>query len=110
MFKNYFKTAFRNLSRNKIYSFINIAGLSLGLAAAMLIMLFVKDEVSYDRFHKNLDNTYLIGRKVISNNDGSMVGSDGYTGYVHGLEFKQQIPGVDAFVRMQLGQVNYKIR
>jgi len=45
MFKNYFKTAFRNLARNKIYSFINVAGLSLGVACAMLIMLYVKDKV-----------------------------------------------------------------
>ncbi len=42
MLKNYFKTTFRNLARNKIYSFINIAGLSFGLTCAMLIMLYVK--------------------------------------------------------------------
>ena len=63
MFKNYFKTAFRNLARNKVYSFINIAGLSLGLACAMLIMLYVKDEVSFDRFHKNVNNIYRIVSK-----------------------------------------------
>jgi len=49
MIKNYFKTAFRNLLHNKVYSLINIAGLSLGLCCAMLIILYVKDEVSYDR-------------------------------------------------------------
>ncbi len=54
MFKNYFKIAWRNLQRNKVYSFINIAGLSMGLACAMLILLYVKDEVSFDRFHKNV--------------------------------------------------------
>lgn len=64
MFKNYFKTAFRNLARNKIYSFINIAGLSTGLTCAMLIMLYVKDEISFDRFHKNADNIYWIGSKM----------------------------------------------
>ena len=60
MFKNYFKIALRNLARNKIYSFINIAGLSIGLACAMLIILYVKDEVSLRRFHKNVNNIYRI--------------------------------------------------
>ena len=64
MFKNYFKTAFRNLERNKVYSFINIAGLSIGLACAMFIMLYVKDEVSFDRFHKNVNNIYRIAKKI----------------------------------------------
>ena len=58
MFKSYFKTALRNLQRNKVYSFTNIIGLSLGLACAMLIILYVKDEVSYDRFHSNVGNIY----------------------------------------------------
>ena len=66
MFKNYFKTAFRNLVRNKVYSFINIVGLSLGLASAMLIILYIKDEVSYDRFHKN------VGNYIVSLRRGSM--------------------------------------
>ena len=50
MIKNYIVTAFRNLSRNKVLSFVNIAGLSIGLACTMLIMLFVNDEFSYDKF------------------------------------------------------------
>ena len=57
MHKNYFKTALRNLLRNKIYSFINITGLSLGLACAMLIMLYVRDDVRYDRFHRFVADT-----------------------------------------------------
>jgi putative ABC transport system permease protein len=63
MFKNYFKAAIRNLTHNKVYSFINIAGLSVGLACAMLIILYVKDEVSYDRFHKNASQIYLVAVK-----------------------------------------------
>ena len=65
MFKNYFTVAWRNLSRNKIYAFINIAGLSIGLACAMLIILYVKDEVSYDRFHKNADRIYRVNQTFI---------------------------------------------
>ncbi|HVZ95854.1 MAG TPA: ABC transporter permease [Chitinophagaceae bacterium] len=56
MFKNYFKTAWRNIRKNKLYSFINILGLSLGIATCFIIMLYVQDELSYDRFNKNADN------------------------------------------------------
>lgn len=53
MFRNYLNTAFRNLSRHKIYSGINIFGLALGLAAFWMIVLYVADEVSYDRYNIN---------------------------------------------------------
>ena len=53
MIKNYFKTAWRNLRRNKLFSFINILGLSIGIATCFIIMLYVQSELSYDRFHKN---------------------------------------------------------
>ena len=55
MLRNYLKIAFRNLQRNTVYSFINIAGLAVGIACSILIMLWVWDEVSYDRFHRNAD-------------------------------------------------------
>jgi putative ABC transport system permease protein len=55
MFKNYFKTAFRNLFRNKTYAVINIGGIAIGLTAFWLITLYIADEFSYDRFHKNAD-------------------------------------------------------
>ena len=55
MFKNYFKTAWRNLRKNKVYSIINIAGLAIGMAACIVILLFVFYEKSFDRFHtKNI--------------------------------------------------------
>lgn len=60
MFKNYFVIAFRNLQRNAVYSFINIAGLSVGLACSILILLWVADEVSFDRFHANHDRLFLV--------------------------------------------------
>src|SRR4029079_8677495 len=95
MFKNYFKTAFRNLERNKIYSFINIFGLSIGLACAMLIMLYVKDEVSFDRFHKNVNQIYRIARKSNGNH------KNGTTGFLQGPRFTQNVPGIKSFVRVQ---------
>ncbi len=55
MLQNYLKIALRNLQRNTIYSFINVSGLAVGIACSILIMLWVWDEVSFDRFHKNSD-------------------------------------------------------
>lgn len=56
MFKNYIKTAWRNIRKNKLFSFINILGLSIGIVTFFIIMLYVQDEMSYDRFNKNADN------------------------------------------------------
>ena len=55
MLKNYFKTAWRNLMKHKTFSFINIAGLSIGIAVCFIIMMYVQNELSFDRFNKNAD-------------------------------------------------------
>lgn len=60
MLQNYFKIALRNLQKNSVYSFINIAGLSIGIACSTLIFLWVADEYSYDRFHENYDRIYKV--------------------------------------------------
>ncbi len=60
MFQNYFKTAMRNLLRNKLFSAINIVGLAIGLAAFILILLFVRDEKSWDQHWQNAENLYRI--------------------------------------------------
>jgi putative ABC transport system permease protein len=60
MLKNYFKIAWRNLQKNKTFSFINIAGLSLGMAACLLIMQYVSFELSYDQFNKNASDIYRV--------------------------------------------------
>jgi len=106
MIKNYFKTAFRNLLRSKIYSFINIAGLSLGLACAMLIMLYVKDEVSYDRFHKNEKQIFRIDKQQTK--EGGSVHNGSYTGYFPGPRFAAKIPEIQNFIRFQPAQVDIK--
>ncbi|UCC41245.1 MAG: ABC transporter permease [Candidatus Aminicenantes bacterium] len=53
MFKNYLKIALRNIKRHKGYSFINIVGLAIGISCCMLMLMWVQDELSYDRFHEN---------------------------------------------------------
>jgi putative ABC transport system permease protein len=60
MFKNYLKVAWRNILRQKGYSFINIFGLAVGMAACLLIMLFIKDELSYDRYNQNIDRIFRV--------------------------------------------------
>lgn len=67
MFKNYMKTALRNIKKHRGYSFINITGLAIGLACFILIIMWVQDELSYDTFHENAENLY---RTTLSTPDG----------------------------------------
>ena len=59
MFRNYLTIAIRNLLRHRVYSAINILGLAVGMACCFLILLFVQDELSYDRFHEKADRIYV---------------------------------------------------
>lgn len=108
MFRNYFKIAWRNLKRNKIYSTINVMGLSLGLACAMLIVLYTKDELSYDRFHANANNIYQIGA-VLNNPDGSVMFKGTSTGIFQGPRFAANIPEIKSFVRVQRDFKDFKL-
>src|SRR6185312_10597415 len=65
MLKNYFKIAWRNLMKNKVFSFINIIGLSVGLTCCILITLYILNETSYDKYQKNADNIYQLGTEFI---------------------------------------------
>ena len=65
MLKNVIKTSFRFLSKNKVYTLINVLGLALGLATSMLIFLYVSDELSYDKFHKDYSNIHRVQEHYI---------------------------------------------
>ena len=69
MLKNYFKIAFRNLLKNKVYSFINISGLAIGMAATMLIGLWIYDELNYNKHFENYDTIAQIYQNESSNGD-----------------------------------------
>jgi predicted permease len=84
MLINYLKITIRNIRRHKAYSFINIAGLAIGIASCMLIMLWVQDEVSYDRFHEHADSLY-----VATFSNGSLVTPTALSGFL-----KEQYPEV----------------
>ena len=105
MFSNYLKIAIRNLAQNKIYSVINIAGLAIGLTCAMLILLYVKDEVSFDRFHKKSNSIYRIVSRITMN------GAERYsssTGLLQGPRFSQHVSGIKSYVRVQDGRADFK--
>jgi putative ABC transport system permease protein len=69
MIKNYFKIAWRNLAKNKMHSFINIAGLSIGMAVATLIGLWMYDELSFDKNFKNYDRIAQVIQNVTNNGE-----------------------------------------
>jgi len=96
MFKNYMKIALRNIKRHKGYSFINIFGLAAGIACCILIFLWVQDEFSYDKFHENGDNLYLVGTHQRL---GSRTATSSGTPPALGPAFKEEYPEVVNSVR-----------
>ncbi|MGZ5133969.1 MAG: ABC transporter permease [Flavitalea sp.] len=105
MIKNYFKIAWRNLMKNKIYSFINIFGLTIGLTSFLLVALYVFDELTFDRFHKNADNIYrLIESKTTP--EGKETRTAGVA-YQLGEKAKLELPGIYNAARITpLGRAN----
>src|ERR1700744_6587664 len=69
MIRNYFKIAWRNLIKNKASSFINIGGLAVGMAVVMMIGMWIYDELSFDRYHKNYDRIAQVVQNVTNNGE-----------------------------------------
>jgi putative ABC transport system permease protein len=97
MFKNYFIVAFRNIRRNKAFSLINISGLAIGMASAILILLWVGNEMSTDRFHEKIDRLYVMNNR--DKFDGK-VWAWASTPKVLGPAIKSQFPEAEAFTRV----------
>jgi putative ABC transport system permease protein len=96
MFRNYFKIAWRNLVRQRLFSLINISGLGVGLSVCMLIMIYVAHEHSYDRFHKNADRIVKTYGQIKMN--GITYGIDQMS-YVSGPIIKQSLPVTEDYMR-----------
>lgn len=96
MFKNYIKIAWRNLLRNKAFSLINIVGLAIGMAGAILIFEWVQNELSFDQFHANKDTLYKVWNR--NTPKGPVYTWDVSSGAV-GPALKQQFPEVKATAR-----------
>ena len=97
MLKNYFKIAFRNLWRHKAFSFINITGLAVGMAACFLIYLYVDLETSYDNFHAKADRIYRI---VTDTKTPSETIHQGLTTNPIAINVKKDFPEVEEAVRL----------
>ncbi len=96
MLTNYLKIAFRNLRNNKVYTTINILGLSLGMAASVLILMFVVDELSYDKFHPDVDQLYRTDFSgKLNGNEFNMALSCAPLG----LAMPEEIPEVESAIR-----------
>lgn len=93
MFKNYFKIAWRNITRHKTYSILNIAGLSIGMACSILILLWVQHELSYDRFNRHADEIYRL-----TCNAGDFKAAVSPAGMAEGL--RAEMPEIEATVRI----------
>lgn len=98
MIKNYLKVALRSLTRSKLTSFINIAGLALAMACSTLIAFFIKDEWSYDRYHTKADRIYRVTRDFISP-DGSVNLHLGHVSPPFGPLLKNDFPDFEEVVR-----------
>jgi len=93
MLKNYFKIAFRNIIRHKAFSLLNIAGLAIGMACSIFILLWVQNELSYDKFHANADQLYRLTCGV-----GDFKAAVSPAGMGSGLQ--SEMPEIKASVRL----------
>ena len=104
MIKNYFKTAWRGLMKNKFYSTINILGLTIGMSSAILILLWIQNEMSHDRFYEKTDRIYLANNRDKVN--GEMFAWNN-TPKPLGLAIKKDYPEVEDVVRLNEYAANF---
>jgi len=98
MLVNYLKIAIRSLQRKKVYSTINILGLSVGIACCLIIFEYVNFEYSFDSFHQEASNIYRVNRTVARG--GNAPFTSGNTGWAVGPALTEEVPEVKQFVRL----------
>jgi putative ABC transport system permease protein len=98
MFRNYLKISWRNLVKNKVYSFINITGLAIGLAVCMLIVIYVGHEYSYDKFHANAERIFYLKSKIKMGKDSLYMTQLSYS---TAPSLTKREPSIEAFVRLR---------
>jgi putative ABC transport system permease protein len=97
MIKNYITIAIRSLLKRKVYSFINIFGLAIGVAVCLVILKYVDFELSYDSFHKNADRIFRTTTTTYQN--GEFRGKGVLSGYAQGPSLLADVPEIKSFVR-----------
>jgi putative ABC transport system permease protein len=98
MFKSYLKIAWRNFERNKLFSLINLIGLSVGIAAVLLIGIYIQNELSYDNFHKNKETLFRVGYEFF--NKGKSLGNGPDFTPPFGPEAKNEFSEIQSFCRI----------
>ncbi len=98
MIKNYLLIALRNLKKNKAFSFINIVGLAIGMAAGLLIIQYVVFDLSYDNFHVNKERIYRVAQDRYNNGKLSTQWAGG--AFAVGSKFKANFPEIEDFVKV----------
>jgi len=99
MIKNFFLIAVRNISRHKVFTFINVTGLAVGLAASLLILLWVQDEFSFEKFNLNAGNIYRVEEDQFYSGERYHVTVTPHPG---GPVWKQKIPEIKEQTRINL--------
>ncbi len=107
MFKNYFKVALRNLLNQKTYSFINISGLALGIATCLIIFLYLRAELSYDKFHEHTDRIFRLERQNLGPN-GEIRGTGNSLAPSFTLFLEKDFPEFEHIVRLYHRQTRVK--
>ncbi len=103
MWRNFFTVALRNISKNKVFTLINVSGLAIGLASSILILLFIIKEVSFDRFHENRQR---IHRLYIDGVMGEQTFRGAWTSMVMAPTFAEEIPEIESYVRFDVYNQN----
>lgn len=98
MLRNYFKIALRTLVKFKGYASINLLGLALGLASGVLILIYVLDELSFDKFHVNAERIFRVGTDMTEIKSGNVNGSIEANGWSIGALFEKNFPEVERVV------------
>ncbi len=107
MLKNYLKIAFRNLTRKRVFSLVNILGLSVGIASVMIISTYLISELSFDQFHSKADSIYRVLERIKAEDQDERLVSQ-LPGAI-AVAGKTEIAGIEESVRvMQLGGINLK--
>ncbi len=107
MLRNYIKIAFRNLRRHKIYSYINIGGLAIGITCCLLILLYIHDELTYDSFHENAKRIYRINIDI---KFGATESTAPLSSDMMGPTLKKDYPYVEEYTRIYSFVSNKKIK
>src|SRR5579862_6626595 len=98
MFRNYIKTAFRNLVKSKFYTSLNIVGLAVGIGTCLLILLYVSDEISFDRYNVNADRIYRVNNEIkFGDNHFDLAVAPA----LMGAAMVKEMPEVEQYTRLQ---------